>query len=392
MSGSLPRGSRWNLLAAFCAAAGLALASTAWADDIDDYTASAAVKAQKALREVKGLIAAARKLEASNPTQARGLLKEARYQLDAATGIPARDRTALQQQIRTALASVEAAIRERNSEAEAAADRELQKKRAEAQRRELEAQKKQNGPYGKARDMTGTGKKALTAYDKLRKMREAGFRDFDAGTLKSASQVTEDRFPKGFKEITDRRKPKLTKAEDHLLTMLKSPMTVDFDKMSLKDVIGYLHDKTNINIFVDEESLKEANIEYDDPVSFKARNAEVKTILKTVLAKKGLTYIIKEAAVHVMTPEKAKQFVVTRAYPVADLMPTPNPNLPPAVYRMQMLQGARELIAMIVSTVDPPSWQENGGTGTITINPTDMTLVIRQTAEFHSKFGKILGK
>jgi hypothetical protein len=392
MSGSLLRAPRWNVLAACAVAAGMALATAARADDIDDYTASAAVKVQKALREINGLIAEARKLEASNPTRARGLLREARYQLDGTAGIPESDRTALVRQINSAVRSVEAAVRERNGDAEAATAREDQRRREEARRRELEAQKKQNGRYARAQDMINTGKGALSAYERLKQKREAGVLQIDREVMESASRITEERITERFIRASERAKPKLTKAEIHLLKMLNSTLSVNFDKMPLKDAIEYLHDKTDINIFVDENSLKDANVEYDDPVSFKARKVTVRTILKKILADKGLTFIIKEAAVQVMTPEKAKQFMVVRAYPIADLLPLADPRMGPGLNRMQMLQSAQGIINLIVTTVEPESWKFNGGTGTIAFDPTTMTLVIRQTAEFHYQMGGFLSR
>ena len=40
---------------------------------------------------------------------------------------------------------------------------------------------------------------------------------------------------------------------------------------------------------------------------------------------------------------------------------------------------------IVRSSVDPQSWRENGGAGTITYNAAAMSLVIRQSAEVHAQ-------
>jgi hypothetical protein len=241
--------------------------------------------------------------------------------------------------------------------------------------------------------MIKTGKGALKAYDQLRRQREGGVLAIDRDVLQSATDNTPRPPSKALRDWQNLYRPrgmKLSPKEVGLVRMLNSTLSVNFDKMPLKDAIAYLQEKTDINIFVDEGSLRDASVEYEDPVTFKANGAQVRSILKAVLADKGLTFIIKEAALHVMTPEKAKQFMITRTYPVRDLFATPNPNLPSSVHRVQAILEARELMRLIVTTMDPPSWQANGGTATISYNPTSGSLIIRQSAEFHYQMGGYL--
>jgi hypothetical protein len=393
MSASFRYVLRGSLLAAFAAAVGLALAGTARADEIDEYRAGQAIKAQKALREIQVLLAEARKVQAENPARLRALLQQAREQLGKAEGLSARERAALTRQITTALRSAEAAVREREAEARTSGELDSVKKREETRRRELEAKRKDNGSHARAEEMIKTGKSALSAYDQLRRQRERGVLAVDRDVLESATDNTPRPPSKALHDWQNRYRPrgmKLSPKEVGLVRMLNSTLSVNFDKMTLKDAIAYLQEKTDINIFVDENSLKDASVEYDDPITFKASGAQVRTILKAVLADKGLTFIIKEACLHVMTPEKAKQFMITRTYPIQDLLPTPNPNLPPSVHRVQAILGARELMSLIVTTMDPPSWQANGGAGTINYNPTSGSLIIRQSAEFHYQLGGYL--
>jgi hypothetical protein len=391
MSGTRLRG--WGLVAILSVTAGLVCVRGAAADDLlDQARRRKEIEAQKTIGEVKDLIAESRIVQKKDAAAARDALRRARLLIEDARGVSDRDRADLLAQIRTRLRDVEAALREEENAARADAYKADIKRREEERRREREAQAKQDSSYGKAKEFFKIGQDALSDYAKLRQRREQGVLAIGRETEKTFGQMTEQRITKAFVEAGERRKPKLSQAEKDLLKMLNSTLSVDFKNTPLKDVIEYLHDKTGQNIFIDENSLKEAMVEYDDPVTFKARKVTVRTILKKVLADKGLTFIIKEAAIQVMTPAKAKEHVVTRAYPVGDLLPLIDPRLSPVMNRIQQIEHVKGLILMIQDTVDPASWQANGGTGTIRFEPTTMSLVIRNTAEFHYQMGGYLSR
>jgi hypothetical protein len=242
--------------------------------------------------------------------------------------------------------------------------------------------------------MIKNGKAILSQYDKLRQRREDGIVATTREVYESNSQMTEKRFDKARSEWLDKYRPttKLTAKEKELLKMLNSTLSVAWDKKPLKDAIEFIQDKTNLNILMDEGSLKEVNVEYDDPVTLKGNKLPVRMILKKILADKGLTYIIKDACLHVMTPDKAKQYQVARAYPVGDLLPVFMPQAGPFFNRARMYEGVQQLMDLIVNTVEPASWQVNGGWGTMSFHEPSMSLVIRQTAEFHYQMGGGLGR
>jgi hypothetical protein len=399
MTASRFRGPRLTVLAALAVAAGLALTGAARAGDLDGARGRQAIQAQKALQLVKGLIVEAQKVQSSNPTRARSLLRQASAELAGsdAAGISKRDRSALERQIRSALVAVEQAIRASNAEDGAAAERDLQKRREAEKRRELAAQQKQGGLSGKSQDFIKGVKGGLSSSGKQKQRQEEGFLKVRQEEDRTGSGIVPRPPSKEFLAWREKYRPKgikLTPKEQEVVKALNTTLTVNFDKMALKEAMEYLHDKTKLDIFVDENSLKDANIEYDDPVTFKAKKVTVRTILKKVLAEKGLTFIIKEAAVQVMTPEKARQFVVMRTYPIADLMPVPPAGLPPDVYQAQLRQGAQEVIDLIMA-IAPESWRMpdgSGGPGTIVFNPTTRTITIRQTAEFHYQLGGFLDR
>ena len=59
--------------------------------------------------------------------------------------------------------------------------------------------------------------------------------------------------------------------------------------------------------------------------------------------------------------------------------------------QLQMMQNAATLIALIQTTIEPSSWQVNGGPGTIFFHAPTLSLVVRQTSEFHLTHGFSIG-
>src|SRR5262249_32955960 len=204
----------------------------------------------------------------------------------------------------------------------------------------------------------------------------------------------EERITQYFIDKSDKRKnQKLTKEEVVLLKALNSTLSVDFNKDSLKQVLEYINAKApEVNIFLDEGSLKDVGI--DDysttPITMRAKKVTLRTVLKKVFGDLGLTYIIKDATIEVMTPDRAKNFTVTRAYPVQDLIaPFDNLRYNPYAQQAIMAQQAQQLMELIVSTIEPASWQgmSERGYGTIFYDPARMSIIIRHTAEMHYMLG-----
>src|SRR5581483_11986329 len=132
-------------------------------------------------------------------------------------------------------------------------------------------------------------------------------------------------FAKNWKQLSEIRKqtvgPHLTPKEVALLRTLNSTLSVDFRDVSFKDVLGYLQDKTGLAIIVDNGSLRDAMIDYDEEkVTFKANKVTVRTILRKILADRGLAYVLKEGTVQVVTNQRAREMMVVRTYPINDLV------------------------------------------------------------------------
>jgi hypothetical protein len=348
------------------------------------------------MADVKGMLEQAAKDRATNPHKAKITLEDALSRVQGDTSLSDSDRAALRKQLQTQLAGLTTAIREQQAEvarlAKEAEDRAAKETRLKAQL----GGGSSKSTYNQANDIYKNGNKMLNAYGKLKADKEYGIQMATLEVYKSASQMEEKRITQRFIDSAKREMSKYTKAELALLKALNSTMVPNFNKTPLKDVIELIQEKTggDLMIYFDEASLKEKDIEYDsDPVTFKVnQKVTIRTILKKLLADRGLTFIIKDAAVQAMVPAKAQDMMESRSYPVGDLIQPITNNGNPYMMQAQRLSNAQGLMLNIVNSIEPASWAINGGKATITYNDATQSIAIRQTAEFHYQRAGLLGQ
>jgi hypothetical protein len=190
-------------------------------------------------------------------------------------------------------------------------------------------------------------------------------------------------------------------AEDKaILKALNTSVSVDFKGAGIEQVVQYLSNATKQPIMLDRAALSEAQISYDTPVTVKLDGVPLRTVLKRILSDLGLAYVIKDQSLQITSSVRAKETMITRTYYMGDLLaqtgvgnfafplgnpgnsfgfPVGNPNSGP-----QVAQQAAQIMDSIQASIEPASWQKNGGSGTITFSAPMMALIIRQSAEVHA--------
>jgi hypothetical protein len=358
-----------------------------------------AIQTQLAIANVTAALESSKDLEKKDPAKAKALLEKALYDLADARGLDNKQYKELNDKLLARLGQVETTLigqkKANDNEAKAKIDKAVQddKQRQWTEKQHMQAK----AAYDQAKDRIEGGKKLIDAYTSLRQMKEKGVTDATLEIYKSASKMTEERITPYFIAKSElRTKGKLSKDEVALLKALNSKMTPDFDKTPLKDFLEYMETKVpGLTMFLDEASRKELDLDYSTPVTFKTNSkVTVKTILKKVFGDLGLTYVIKEAAIQVITPERTKDYLVTRAYPIQDLITPFDLRMPPYVNQAQMAQQAQQLMLMIVNMIEPQSWAGVGerGYGTIFFEPATKSLIVHHTAEMHYQLGGGLAK
>jgi hypothetical protein len=412
-------------LAAILVLGGSALAQRG-SDLLDQFKNKQAVAAQQFENEIRDAVAQAAKAE---PAKAIDILKDAlkRVEADELLSATRRDTLArdLRERIRVAAIDVQrgAAIADEDARRKAQLEaikagqnknlteqeklaRQVEQVRAlreqgridEANRLAAElAEKNPNNPSVQAVGRTGTTSDRLKAYYEALNERErrllAARIDIDRAAMPPKDDI-EFPSPEKWREITKLRKntQQLTEKEKEILKGLSTPITVDFKGSKFQDVLEWFSDKLGLDIIVDKQALEQLMITYDTPVSVKASRISSRTVLRKILGDLGLTYVVKDQTVQVMTPEMARGLLTTRVYYIGDLVGQVDFSLPPALNQLQMAQNITGLLDYITKNVDPDSWavNERGGLGTIAYDPIRGAIIVKQSAEVHYFLGASL--
>ncbi len=361
-------------------------------DDLGRILERDKIAAQKLQADVNHALAQARVLE---PGRAVELLQDTLAKVRNASELPAEERARLVQRLQARIREVTTAAAQEKARADdEAARRAEQRIRQESRERDSGGARPNpaptQGPAAVANKIYSDRAATLSSLDRGKAERNAANLDALASMQRSATIMPGDiQFPKNWDKISERGKQKLTEKEIAMLRALNSIMSPDFEKTKLSKVLDYIQDKAGLTILVDESSLRDANVDlYEDTVTFKANKITVRTILKKILADRGLTYVLKDGMAQVVTNEKARQMMVVRAYPIGDLV-TPNDQAfwGPIFSRAFLLQNAQRMIDMITHSVEPSQWNNNGGPGSVTFDEPSRSLVIRASAETHYMLG-----
>jgi hypothetical protein len=383
-------------------AAGLVVAALALAQPPADLT-----EAQRAVEaEVRLAVRQAETLAQTNPRQAEERLEKLVDRLNADTVLPETRRQALQRMVKDRLrvtqaraesglaerqaldAARTAAAARRDTEARSAqrlleAIKKLQKegKLADASKKARElAGRHPDNPAAQAMKRTTEVANQVAANRSLQQERDRGVTGGLRGVERSALPPAGDiEFPKDWKEKTRNRKPtttvKMTPREKAILQALDAPISVDFQDSPLDAVLEYLRTIAGVPIVVDPNALAAVDLTYDTKITLRLKDASLRSVLRLILNRRGLAHIVKDEIIQVITLQQAKDLMVTRVHYIGDLLTSWD--------EFGATLEAAVLIDLIQSTIDPPSWQRNGGPGTIVYHHQTRSLVIKQSAEFH---------
>jgi hypothetical protein len=209
--------------------------------------------------------------------------------------------------------------------------------------------------------------------------------------------------PADWKEKTERRKPQLSPKLKAVLAGLRTPVEIDRSNAPLSDVLKALSEAMKQPIILDKATMQEAGIDLSTAITVQpGTTVSAKTALKIALGNVGLTYVIKDNTINVVTREKAASMMETRVYYIGDLVtplgggftgvpgrasaPTTDPDL--------ARKNVDNLIKQIKESIDPNSWKggPSDGKGEISYHPASMALIVKASAEVHGMMSNTLNK
>ncbi len=231
--------------------------------------------------------------------------------------------------------------------------------------------------------------------------------------------------------------------EREIQRKLSQPISLSFSNVPLAKVLDDIRAWHNINIYVDERALNAEGIDLNMPITIKLDQVALKSALNLILNTGSLTHVIKDEVLQITTQTAARGKLETKSYLVTDLvipvrdfgdvhapqnmigapmggLQTEGNAATPYLTGTTPLMGGQgvgspsgpngsatlhqdmkpsysdsetqeqKLINLIISTINPMSWQEMGGPGTINYFPLGKTLVINQTSDIQGEIADLL--
>ena len=109
-------------------------------------------------------------------------------------------------------------------------------------------------------------------------------------------------------------------AERRIRSALDQPTEVEFVETPLSDVVDFLKDKHDVEIQLNKRALDDEGVATDAPVTMNLHGISLRSALRLMLDPLGLTYIVKNEVLLITTKTEAETDLVTKVYPVADLV------------------------------------------------------------------------
>ncbi len=220
--------------------------------------------------------------------------------------------------------------------------------------------------------------------------------DIDKSALPAIGDIE---FPKDWKEKMARRAklevPFFGPEEKKILEALEKPVSGGVKNAPFEESIQTLSTLIDLNIYLDKKSIEDVGADLRKPVDVPG-NVSARTALRAMLQSQGLTFIIKDKILQVVSVEKARENMVTRSYEIRDLVQTGGPfngavTWGPYVDFQQTQQNAQMMIDAISGSIDPMVWKgKGGGPATITFHYPSMSIIVRAPSEVHSDLSKSL--
>jgi hypothetical protein len=109
-------------------------------------------------------------------------------------------------------------------------------------------------------------------------------------------------------------------AEARIFSALDETTSLQFLEQPLGDVVAFLEDRHKIEIQLDTTALDTAGVTTDTPVTIDVEGISLKSALRLMLKSIELTYTVRDEVLLITTTEEVEQELVTKVYPVADLV------------------------------------------------------------------------
>ncbi|HET6880308.1 MAG TPA: hypothetical protein VFI31_09145 [Pirellulales bacterium] len=183
---------------------------------------------------------------------------------------------------------------------------------------------------------------------------------------------------------------------------LATKCAVEFREEHFDEAMKALAAKGPVRLWLDAKALTDAGVGMDTPITRSIEGVSLRTAFKLILRELDLTYVIRNEVFMITSKAEAESLLVTKVYPVFDLVATKPDDSPRPGFMGYHLIGSQtgiggrgaldfnSLIDNIQSNVEVNTWDEVGGAGSMREFVPAGALVISQTTEFHERIAAYL--
>jgi hypothetical protein len=178
---------------------------------------------------------------------------------------------------------------------------------------------------------------------------------------------------------------------------LNRKVELEFSATPLTQVAVVLSEKFGMPVVLDTVALDQAGISPDDPLTISVSGVSLRSAIKLMFRELELTCLLKDEVLVITSEEAAANYLETRVYEVTSL--AANMKDGAFVVRLgttaEMTQRVNTLCETIRNSVQPDSWDELGGIGTMDYlagKDHRYFLTVTQTEKCHYELKQLLTK
>lgn len=173
------------------------------------------------------------------------------------------------------------------------------------------------------------------------------------------------------------------------LTIVVGECDVSAKDIPLRDVIASVAERSTLNIKLDADALEEEGVTAGVPVSLSLKKVSALQALRHCVELQSLTVVIDDGVLVVTNARRARGRLIVASYSIADLVV---PMGPQHAKGEQPKTNEQALMQLLSSTIEPNSWSEVGGDGSMKFVKESLSLVIRQSQPVHAEIRELLSQ
>jgi hypothetical protein len=170
--------------------------------------------------------------------------------------------------------------------------------------------------------------------------------------------------------------PRPTEAEKQVQEALETVVDASFAEVPIGEAVSKLSADHKVNVVLDLGALKTLNVQQPVTVNLDVQKIKLRSVLNLVCRESGLAWIVEDEVIKVTTAQAADSRLVTRTYPVADLVSTPD--------------DLKSLKTAVEKTGTAAGWDVLGGEASAVTLDSARSLIVTQSWSGHQQVLNLL--